>query len=113
MIGLSSAFVLLFIAMLILPFASANSAEEGKPTPALLLLQKELVDTLSSELEGLVNEERVGQRQIEDLVEAAEIYFIELEIQQVMEARSSKSAISEKELLKVRLETRSKALAYF
>jgi hypothetical protein len=81
-------------------------------TPALLKLQKELVDQLRGHFVGVEEEERVGRRTMQDLELASEAYFRELELLQVMEARSGNRSISDKELLKIRIETRSQALSY-
>jgi outer membrane protein TolC len=129
LIGLASTFLLLLTASSVPPPASAQTAGEDKITPALLSLrqelpetlvkitpellgaQKQLVEALRLGLEGVRDEERVGQRTVEDVFVAELAYFRELEALKVMEARRDKDSISERELLKVRLEVRSEALS--
>src|SRR5262245_58488991 len=113
MICLMSGFFLLLTASPIPPFASATWAQEGSTTPALLNLQKELVETLRTQMEAMKAEARIGQRNIQEIIYASEAYFRELEVQQVMEARSGKELVSEKQLLTVRIAARSKASSYF
>lgn len=83
-----------------------------KITPELLGLQKKLVDTLRARVDKVRDEQRLGQRTIEDVADALEVAFRELETLRVMAARADKESISEKELLDIRVETRSKALEY-
>ena len=84
-----------------------------KITPELLRLQEQLVDELRILDAGTREEERVGQRTIEDIINVTEYYFRELEALQVMTARSRKEPITEQEILGIRIVVRSRALAVF
>ena len=75
-----------------------------KITPELLRLQQQLVDELGILQAGTREEERVGQRTIEDVINVTEYYFRELEALQVMTARSRKEAVTEHEILEIRIE---------
>ena len=84
-----------------------------KITPELLRLQEQLVDELRILEAGTREEERVRQRPIEDVIKVTEYYFRELEALQVMTARSRKESITEQEILGIRIDVRSQALAVF
>jgi hypothetical protein len=83
-----------------------------KITPQLLGLQKALVESLHVRLAGVQEDEKVGQRTLEEVSEAQLAYLKELEALRVMEARSGKTAVSERDLLKIRIEVRTEALSY-
>lgn len=122
---------LLFAPDAVAPPASAQSAQQAdlagalmglhhefpetlhKITPELLRLQEQLVDELRILEAGTREEERVGQRPIEDVIEVTEYYFRELEALMVMTARSRKESITEQEILGIRIDVRSQALAVF
>jgi hypothetical protein len=128
MLGLASVTFLLFNSLAPPAFAQSAKNEKieaallslqhespatlQKITPELLGLQKELANTLNTRVEGLREEFRIGQRTVEDVASAVEVYFRELETLKVMAARASKKSVSEGELLSIRIETRSTALSY-
>jgi hypothetical protein len=83
-----------------------------KITPELLSRQQQLVESLRIYEEGVRDEARVGQRTMQDVISATEAYFRELEILKVMAARTRNKSISDKEILRIRIETRAEALLY-
>jgi len=127
---LASSLLLVVAAGPIAPLASAQSAEEEKLraaflglrqefpetlvkiTPQLLSLQKQLVEQLRIQLAAVKEDEKAGKLGLAELAEAQLPYLRELETLRVMEARSSNPSISEKEVLKMRIEIRSEALSY-
>lgn len=129
MICLASSFLLPFAVSPVHHPASAQTAGEDKIkaallglkqelaetlvkiTPELLGAQKELVEALRIRLAGVREEERVGQRTVDDVFAAHEAYLREMEALRVMEARNGKDSISERELLKIRIEARSESLS--
>jgi hypothetical protein len=106
-------FLLVFLSAHALLFTAAGFAEPNQLNAELLQPQRELVETLRTRSEEMQMEDRVGQADIQDIIYAAEAYFRELEVLQVMEARISNKRVSEKVLLKIRAEVRTKALSYF
>ena len=114
----------------IAPRASAQSADQEKlrsallglrqefpetlvkMTPQLLGLQKELVESLRVRLAGVQEDEKVGQRSLEEVFEAQLAYLRELEALRVMEARGGKTSVSERDLLRIRIEVRTEALSH-
>jgi hypothetical protein len=79
-------------------------------TPELLGLQEELVAALLLEWHGMQEQTRVGVRTMEDAVSSEQNYYRELETLEVMKARLNSTAISEREILKIRIAVRSDAL---
>src|SRR5262245_33955656 len=130
MLGVASIAFLSFMAGAIAPLAFAQSARPSeltsamlglqhefpetlhKITPELLSLQQRLIDELRLQKQGTEEEERVGQRTAEEVLAVSEVYFRELETLRVIAALSSRKGISDREILKVRIEVRSEALAF-
>ncbi len=79
-------------------------------TPAILALQRELVEALRSKLAGMKKEYAVGQQAVDSVLEAELAYWNELETLKVMEARTGNSQVSQAELLQVRIRIRSAAV---
>jgi hypothetical protein len=73
-----------------------------------LATQKALVDVLQVHVEGVREEERVGQRTVREVLDAEEEYFIELETQRAMEACSAGGKSTPRaKVLEARLKTAS------
>jgi hypothetical protein len=125
-ICLASGLILLLATGPLAPSAAAQSAGEEKLRSALLGLQHEFPDTvveitpkmLSLQKEVVQNlgislqYAKADVATAEDLLRAQLAYLREVEALRVMEARSSKTPVSEKELLKIRIEIRSDALSH-
>jgi hypothetical protein len=111
--------------------ASAQSAEEEKLrgallglhrdfpealvkiTPRLLSLQRQLVEQHRLQVAAVKEDESIGKPGVAEIGAALLPYMRELETLKIMEARNKSPSISEKEILKIRIEMRSRALSVF
>jgi outer membrane protein TolC len=80
-------------------------------TPELLRLQEDLVNALRVQLNGAREDERVAVRTHDEVSAVERAYFSEQECLDVMTARFKNKAISDKEILRIRIAVRSKAVA--
>jgi hypothetical protein len=86
----------------------AMACVDSLPPLSTLDMQKTLVETLQVYVKGVREEERVGQRTVQEVQEAEEEYFIELETQRAMEAcNAAGKSTPRAKVLEARLKTAS------
>jgi hypothetical protein len=94
--------------------ATSAPCDEALPPAALVTQQKALVEALDTHVKGLLEEERIGQRTVSEVLIAYEEYHDAAELFNVMKkCGTDKGATGRRELLKVRIQAASQRQALY